>query len=202
MEIKFRKSLMANAVGVRTKLARKLIEESSNIWIMNRKTLGTHLTGRHIEPHERLQRRAAKRRTSFRLSPSTATERGRFKSRAQWSRRLPSGGRGDAEVQDSNASDSFRQQAAELLAQHLAVRPGARKVKAHPKVAALHGLIAQIVKQMKRLSLAQRMKFFASSVVIVAEVLAAMQRKAPHNPAGRPYRLSSMGSLRARRTER
>jgi hypothetical protein len=51
--------------------------------------------------------------------------------------------------------------------------------EAHPKVRALHALLDEITKQMARLPLKRRLKFFRSSVAIVAEVLAAMHREAP-----------------------
>jgi hypothetical protein len=76
-------------------------------------------------------------------------------------------------------SDSFHQQAGDLLSQHLAAQTHLVTAEAHPKVRALHTLLDEITKQMARLPLKRRLKFFRSSVAIVAEVLAAMHREAP-----------------------
>ena len=75
-------------------------------------------------------------------------------------------------------SESFHQQAAHLLSQHLAARPPLVTLDAHPKVLALHSLVDEITKQMASLPLKSRLRFFCSSVAIIAEVLAAMHREA------------------------
>ena len=80
-------------------------------------------------------------------------------------------------------SESFHQQAGDLISQHLAARTDLVNAEAHPKVLALHALVDEITKQMASLPLKRRLKFFGSSVAIVAEVLAAMHREAPHNRA-------------------
>jgi hypothetical protein len=76
-------------------------------------------------------------------------------------------------------SESFHQQAGDLLSQHLAARTRVVTAEAHPKVLALHALVDEITKQTASLPLKRRLKFFRSSVAIVAEVLAAMHREAP-----------------------
>ena len=80
-------------------------------------------------------------------------------------------------------SESFHQQAGDLLSQHLAAGTHLVTAKAHPKVLALHALVDEITKKMASLPLKRRLKFFRSSVAIVAEVLAATHREATHNRA-------------------
>ena len=80
-------------------------------------------------------------------------------------------------------SESFYQEAGDFLGQHLAARSHFVTAKAHPKVLALHALLGEIKKQMAGLPLKRRLKFFRSSVAIVAEVLAAMHREAPAHRA-------------------
>ena len=75
-------------------------------------------------------------------------------------------------------SESFYQQAGDLLSQHLAAGTHPLTAEGHPKVLALHALLGEITKQMASLPLKRRLKFFRSSVAIVAEVLAAMHREA------------------------
>ena len=75
-------------------------------------------------------------------------------------------------------SESFHQQAGDLLSQHLAAGTRVVTAEAHPKVLALHALVDEITKQMASLPLKRRLKFFRSSVPIVAKVLAAMHREA------------------------
>jgi hypothetical protein len=79
--------------------------------------------------------------------------------------------------------ESFHQQAADLLSQHLAARSPVVTADAHPKVLALHALVAEIAKHMAPLPLKSRLVFFRSSVAIVADVLAAMHREAPAHRA-------------------
>jgi hypothetical protein len=85
-------------------------------------------------------------------------------------------------------SESFDQQAGDLLSQHLAAGTHLVTAEAHPKVLALHALFDEIKKQMARLPLKRRLRFFRSSVAIVAEVLAAMHREAP-TQSGRDTRI-------------
>ena len=95
--------------------------------------------------------------------------------------RVPRGGKRSAKSILSNTEDavseSFYQQAGDLLSQHLAARTRVVTAEAHPKVFALHALVDEITKQMASLPLKRRLKFFRSSVAIVAEVLAAMHRE-------------------------
>ena len=81
-------------------------------------------------------------------------------------------------------SEAFQQQAAALLSQQLAA--GTRPViaEAHRKVFALSALVDEIIKQMATLPLERRLKFFRSSVTIVAEVLAAMHRESLRRNSG------------------
>jgi hypothetical protein len=81
-------------------------------------------------------------------------------------------------------SEAFQQQAAGLLSQQLAA--GTRPViaEAHRKVFALYALVDEIIKQMATLPLERRLKFFRSSVTIVAEVLAAMHRESLRRNSG------------------
>ena len=96
--------------------------------------------------------------------------------------RVPRGGKRSAKSILSNTEDavseSFHQQAGDLLSQHLAARTHLVTAEAHPKVLALHALVDEITKQMATLPLKSRLRFFRSSVAIVAEVLAAMHREA------------------------
>ena len=75
-------------------------------------------------------------------------------------------------------SESLHQQAGDLLSQHLAAGTHPLTAEGHPKVLALHALLDEIKKQMAKFSSKRRLKFFRSSVAIVAEVLAAMHREA------------------------
>jgi hypothetical protein len=80
---------------------------------------------------------------------------------------------------DHAISESFHQKAGDLLSQHLAARIPLVTLDAHPKVLALHALVDEITNQMASLPLKRRLRFFCSSVAIIAEVLAAMHREAP-----------------------
>lgn len=75
-------------------------------------------------------------------------------------------------------SESFHQQAGDLLSQHLAAGTHPLTGEGHPKVLALHALLGEIKKQLASLPLKRRLRFLRSSVAIVAEVLAAMHREA------------------------
>ena len=77
-------------------------------------------------------------------------------------------------------SESFHQQAGDLLSQHLTARTHLMTMEAHPKIVALNALLDEIARHMASLPLKRRLKFFRSSVAIVAEILAAMQREASH----------------------
>ena len=100
---------------------------------------------------------------------------------------VPPGGKRRATTIVSNTNhavlESFHQQAADLLSQHLAARPPLVTADAHPKVLALHALVDEITKQMAPLPLKSQLGFFRSSVAIVAEILAAMHREAPAHRA-------------------
>jgi hypothetical protein len=76
-------------------------------------------------------------------------------------------------------SEAFQQQAAGLLSQQLAAGTRPVRAEAHRKVFALDALVDEIIRQMATLPLEKRLKFFLSSVIIVAEVLAAMHRESP-----------------------
>jgi hypothetical protein len=100
--------------------------------------------------------------------------------------RIPQERRRSAKTISSDAeyavSEAFQQQAAGLLSQQLAARIDPVTAEAHPKVLALHALVDEIVKQLATLPLKRRVKFFRSSVTIVAEVLAAMHRESLRRP--------------------
>jgi hypothetical protein len=95
--------------------------------------------------------------------------------------RVPQERRRSAKTISSDAeyavSETFQQQAGGLLSQQLAARTRPAAAEAHPKVLALHALVDEIIKQLATLPLTRRIKFFRSSVTIVAEVLAAMHRE-------------------------
>ena len=96
---------------------------------------------------------------------------------------VPGGGKRSANSilsnRDHAVSESFHQQASDLLSQHLAAGSSLVAANASPKVLALDALLGEITKQMATLPLKRRLKFFRSSVAVVAEVLAAMHREAP-----------------------
>jgi predicted GTPase len=111
-----------------------------------------------------------------------------FRSHPQETSRIFRERRRSAKTISSDAeyavSEAFQQQAAALLSQQLAA--GTRPViaEAHRKVFALSALVDEIIKQMATLPLERRLKFFRSSVTIVAEVLAAMHRESLRRNSG------------------